>query len=1218
MTPRWSCVWALLLLLHICSVVAGPLQVLQRDDITPTVTAAPTTTTSGTEGGNGETSSTSIDGTTSTQKSTAHTTTTTTATSTTAFASAINGNKPDNASSSATPSPNPEGQLPIQPRLSPGWGVAGALLLISGATYTLIGIKNASLHTFFSTAFLSGLSVTVLIVYVMDPPVPIAIEGAYVVAAVVSGLILGGAATVFHEITEGLGCLLGGFCISMWFLTLKAGGLLPSTASKVIFIAAFTVGSYGFYFSRHTRPYALMGLISFAGATVTVIGIDCFSRAGLKEFWAYIWNLNSDLFPDTADTYPLTKGIRVEIALTVVFTIAGIISQLRLWRVIQERRAKKAEVQAEAQRKRDEEEADRGLQIEAENARERQQWETVYGNQLPRSSAASGDSGVEDVDDEKKDGAGQTIVRQVSSNEDEIEMVELPTADPASSPDAAKKPADGIMTTQNDDSRVIIRVAKDDELSGNKDTAPISNSDEKVWIANGDGEARRSSVISPPTSQMPSKPSGPEITPLPFKIPNGLDENDSRSSIATYADEDDGNFVLSNKPSRLSLVNRLSASSGNLIHNLSQRSARPQAGKRKTGEFVVSQSPGWAESTEELVENSKRHSDGSSIAATIDGLSQDGDAYDYSTKSKADRMSIPAVMVDFGDALEINLDAENDGDNEMKLKPPSPAWRLDARPTSSAETVGTDILDSSFLNRSSGDLSKRGSLNQSTEKTETTNEISSPTDINAVEAVSETSKPSKSLAPSTASTNVSLTKDRLPSALPRVAMSYRTNEWAKHLSAAEAPPLEQLQLNEYSEQQSDEKQDVEVAAPVHVEALQQTAEGGAPPPPIIRSDSTASNLLQVSSPTQRSTSRTGSYYTPLKAHIPATLAILTSASSDAVVHPSSGKPTPVAVPQAGHSFRNRGRRTSTEVYNQPIQEENASQVLPVDQGVGSDGDGGSTPNSIPPSPTALAPVPGVVSYSSPQTLLGKREMFLRNKSQSQLFTAPPIQENPEYMTRSASQMAITSNYATPTPLMTQDADDIPLSQRKQLMRQSSVPSVNSTNSLGGQPQRKSSMNTTPLPASRTVPNIGTITAESSRFDSHQPQRHGQRFSQAERDARLSQFRQSVAADLRAAAAAAVPQQKGTSRETPLLQQSASSTSLLGGGPANTNAEIGRAIDMQRNALLSQREHEAQRREMERWEKERQERAFEELMRRGDLMDAHREALRRMEGGVKHG
>ncbi|KAI0481815.1 hypothetical protein F4859DRAFT_436259 [Xylaria cf. heliscus] len=1209
MNTRWSYWWALLFVfLHLHAVAAGPFQMLRREDASPTVTVAPTTT-SGNVGKNSETSSEGTDATKPTQEPTADKTSTIITTSTTAFPSAINGNSPDNTSSLATPNPIPEGELPLNPRLTPGWGIAGAILLIGGAIYALIGIKNAWLHTFFSTAFLSSLSVTVLIIYVMTPPVPVAIEGAYVVAAVVTGAILGGIATVFHEITEGLGCLLGGFCISMWLLTLKPGGLLPETAPKVIFIAAFSLGSYGFYFSRYTRPYALLGLMSFAGSTVTVIGIDCFSRAGLKEFWAYIWDLNNDLFPYAADTYPLTKGIRVEIAITVVLTIVGIISQLKLWRVIQEHRAKKAEEQAEEQRKRDEEEAAIGLQVEAQNERERRQWETVYGNQQPRSSAASGDSGVEDVedvDDEKKDRVEPNVVSQVSSNEDNVESSEIPTPDLPSSPDTAKKPADGLMmTNENDDSRVTIRVARDDGLNGNDDVASKIDPNEKNASVGNDGsEERPSSMISANISQIPSKPPGPEITPLPFKVPeisDGLDENRSRSSVATYADEDDGDYVLSEKPSRMSLTNRLSTSSGNLIHNLSHLSTHGQTPKQKTREFEV-QSPGWDGSTEELVENSKRHSDVLSIAATIDGLSLDGDAYDYSTKNEAEQVSIPTVKVDVGGGnTDINSKADKEGDSDMKLKPPSPRWSLNARPISSAETVGTDILNPSTMNALSGDLSQRSSLNQSTRKTESTNENSNPTDTNVIEATSESSPPPKSLAASTSSTTVSLTKDRLPSALPRVALSYRTNEWAKHLSAAESPPLEQLQVDEYPDQ-DDKSQETETPAPVRVEELQQTAESDSPIEVIIRSSSSASNLP---SRAYHSTSRMAPSSSLPKAHIPATLAILTSASLEADPQLSPAKATPSNLPQAGHSFRNKGRRRSSEVYNQPIQEENGNEGLPVEQPRPSDGDDSSSPNSTPPSPNEPA-IPGVVSYSSPQTLLGKREMYLRNKSQSQLFAIPAIQENPSHTTRPASQMASPYNNATtPTPpLTTQDADDIPLSQRKQLIRQSSALSVNS---VSGRPQRNSSWNAAQPPISNPPPRVHTITAESSHFDSHQPQRRVSQPSQAERDARLSQFRQSVAADLRAAAPAA-------QKPRPMLHTTSSASRI---GPSTGNAEIGRAIDLQRNALMLQREQEGQKREMERLEKERNERAFEEMMRSGDLMDAHREALRRMQGGVKH-
>lgn len=180
--------------------------------------------------------------------------------------------------------------LPIHPSVTPAMAVAGAILMVSGAFYTLIGIKTPRLHVFFSTAYLFSLAVTVLIEYVMHPPISNGIQGAYFVAACATGAVFGAVAIVFADVTEGLGCFLGGFCLSMWFLVLKPGGLISTTAGKAIFIACFTVGTFALYISHYTRPYGLIGSTSFAGATVVILGVDCFSRAGLKEFWLYLWS----------------------------------------------------------------------------------------------------------------------------------------------------------------------------------------------------------------------------------------------------------------------------------------------------------------------------------------------------------------------------------------------------------------------------------------------------------------------------------------------------------------------------------------------------------------------------------------------------------------------------------------------------------------------------------------------------------------------------------------------------------------------------------------------------------------------------------------------------------------------------------------------------------------------------------------------------------------
>lgn len=104
----------------------------------------------------------------------------------------------------------------------------------------------------------------------MNPPVSNAIQGAYLVAVVMTGFVLGGASTVFSEMTEGLGCLLGGFCFSMWLLVLQPGGLVKSTGGKAVFIAAFTVVAYATSFSHYTRDHGLIVSTSFGGATAVV------------------------------------------------------------------------------------------------------------------------------------------------------------------------------------------------------------------------------------------------------------------------------------------------------------------------------------------------------------------------------------------------------------------------------------------------------------------------------------------------------------------------------------------------------------------------------------------------------------------------------------------------------------------------------------------------------------------------------------------------------------------------------------------------------------------------------------------------------------------------------------------------------------------------------------------------------------------------------------
>ncbi|KAJ2892982.1 uncharacterized protein MKZ38_009156 [Zalerion maritima] len=1055
------------------------------------------------------------------------------------------------------------GQLPLEPELTPGWGVAGAFLLITGVGYALIGIKNQWVHTLLSTAYLGALGTSVLIIYLMTLPVSDGVQGGYVVAAILTGAILGGGACIFKEITEGLGCMLGGFCFSMWLLTLTEGGLLKASGSKAIFICAFTAGGFATYFSQYTRAYGLIASISFSGATVVILGIDCFSRAGLKEFWAYIWGLNEDLFPIDTNTYPLTRGIKAETAIIIIIFVVGIVSQMQLWKVIKEHRDKRAAERAADQRDLQEEEEAVGRQIEEQNARERRRWEAVYGDgdgEPSSPTARSGDSGVGSVNEKRGTRNSQmTSTDKLTACEEVIEMSDLQTPEEGT-PDVPPKPktAAEMVTEVNQDGTLTVRVATDDDITGG---APTETEHEKNWVVGPDGNPIPASEAPKRMSRHALPP--PIVVPLPFKVPEGAGgENQSvadRSSVATFNDEEDNEQDGPALLKRRSMAKRLSRSSATLLRRMSQKTTKHRLDSplSPAGEDHVS--------NEELiiprrdVEDDRR----SSLAATVDGLSTDGDA--RSRDGRPISIEINAALAERAKRGEQSLSAHMDevwksttGNDEEMASPEQEKYGKAAqlpliskdRPLSGASLGPSDSIGEKT---SAVGKPSRASLSPDEAK-------------NSKSIVSESSTPA------------SLTKDRLPRALSRVALSYRTNEWAKHLSHAETPEPETLQLNEYPAEV--DNTDRETAAPIDVSELQLTAENGAPPPA-----RPASAMSQKQIP--RSVSR----------------------SSTLQPAPQSGSPSNSNNPYQTPRHVSNSRRVSTDVLNQPIAEEGTEDggkrtASPMEQD--------ALPSCRTSTSNDLPPVQGVVSYSSPQTLIGKREMLVRNKS---MLSVPGTQaaqgnttERPPSEVGSLHNYPLYAAYANASP----NADDLPLSQRREIMmRQNSLQAL-----AGGIARSPSATPSTYGQQPGAAMSTPALAADSVPFNSHQPQRDSGLPSHNAREARLASFRQSVATDLRNGSPI-VPVNAKTSNPF-------TNGSLLGGSMINLSqqregeATVRESINAQRSMLLSEKQAEAAKRESERLGRERQDRAFEQRMRSGELLDAHRDAMRRLQNRSRAG
>lgn len=1096
-----------------------------------------------------------------------------------------------------------EGDLPLTPEITPGMSIAGVVLMLCGAAYALVGIKSRWVHCFFSIAFLAALSITVLILYVMNPPISNVLQVGYVLAALGSAALLGGVSLIFQDVLEFFACLLGGFCFSMWILTLRPGGTIGAGgASVAIFIACFSAFGTVVYFSKKTRGYYMIGCIAFSGATATVIGLDCFTRAGLKEFWAYIWNVNENLFPIDTSTYPLTRGIRVEQAAIILICLVGIMSQLRIWKVIEERRAKKNEEQRKEEAALQQEDEDAGKQTEGENARERRDWDAVYGNpKRPASIHTAYDSGVGDMDNEKKHRSFGTATsgtpRSVINEEGHIEMDNM-----------APKPRSAALLMGKDQAYdgVTVRVAVDEVASP---TAAIDDDTYQSQNQEIGHEGDTRPIAKPSADQLRSTPGtpAPVVVPLPFKVPTPEDEDDARddadrSSIAAIPDDyENVQERRSVETKRSSLVNRLSAGSADLFKRLSHHSISKQLQKaaERTGE--------GKDDLESLVP-----ADRDSVAATFDDASLPDE----------DELATPSER---RWSEEIKADAAKTGESPVADEKEITKEVAEVNPAerrASFATVATGSLDPAAIGT-------RMATDGTAEEKEST--------------------VGKTIASEVNSGPVSLTKAHLPGRMSKIAMSYRTNEWAKHLSYADVPATEELSILEpiVSVVTPVEEQ----AAPVDVKELQKTAANAAPPPAMPRSTSMmsmarASVAQQMPSP-----------------------------------NPSS-------------------RRTSARMQgaiiegNEPNESRNSEARKAAVQAAAA----ALVGDTVAAAPAARPlhsrpPVPGLVSYNSPQTLIGQRDLIMRVKKQSLLpdslrgstvpegagsgaadsarnqaaygavaaLGPPRSMRDPDSLSSSRrSSGAYGSNHpGTPPNNADADLDDnLTLSQRRALIRErrNSMASINSTSGNNQHPGSSSSRRSSFGYASPTPLRTETIDSSSSSSSQlasrradlpSQSRAQGSRDSQHQQQQQLAGYRQSVMQSMTGAmtqpgfttgatgAAAGYGHQMTSGRNSsssiptagPLIDSvygipgTSSNHSLLAqqqqmqaqSPQAVWNEQARLDLEARRVHLLRQKEADQQRRESRRMERARGDHRFETRMRNDNqMMDAHREAMRRMQ------
>ncbi|OJJ48263.1 hypothetical protein ASPZODRAFT_1548389 [Penicilliopsis zonata CBS 506.65] len=1151
-----------------------------------------------------------------------------TATPTTTMPS-LNSSPP---STNKTTPANPDG-LPIQPHITPALGVGGFLLMIIGAAYALIGIQNLWVHVFLSAALLTSLGVTVLIVYVMSPPIHPAIQGAYLVAVFFTGVTFGGLSIVFKELTEGLGCLLGGFCMSMWLLTLKPGGLLTGAGTKSGFIGAISVGVYALSFSHHTRPYALIFSTSFAGGTVLALGIDCFSRAGLKEFWLYIWDLNDNIFPLNTNTYPITRNIRVELAVIVIACILGIISQLRLWRVVRERRKKEDALRKEEAKRKEEAEEELGRKLEEANMKERKEWEARYNGEAKVTSGSNGDDllknanvtekDLEKGDPEKESMSSYSYETSDGSGDSEYDddEDETPSLDEENRPRNGEsgglkrnradtlvpfKVFDGSAHVKRDDESDVTAIVGSEigstrsrpyssksflkRMSAKNGPKPISESKEALIQQACEGDADGLDEDHGPCPNAASGGPKRDVNATADYIKE--EEKSSPENQATTQDQGEQNRPALNAVAREQEGEDLEPSPGNKLTKPKTKQDKKSRRKKRSGDRQYL-------GIKEMLDDSQFLEDclASDEQTKVDQQSDDQPQQQSSEQSKTNPKRRKSSKTPRIPDLEAQDSVNDAADGEPVEAAPAvsrqePAvsiekpleGQIEANPEEGPSTLKVESnLSSEPAELPAADQPKPESVQPAPatqQEPETTESTAKPHGSKAV-TVAVAAKSSVSPEPKKKTEQLTMQKlpdtrpepaakkaekpkltaetvEQIPRQTSRLVLSYRTNEWAKHLANADAPEFDALQPvpEERNGKAADDAEGApaeEAAVPVNVRELLQTPLDAQPPPAVMEKRPSMSKerpplspiedprrlvrSLSKSPPPRESMSRSHSR-NHSRTGVVSPLAQLSPRSASKSLTNLAQSPT-VASQSALQASFGGIRNASSPLLTRLMAAEQPPTTGEKENKAGAAGG------------------PKGSKWKGPPPLLAVRENMMQNRITSVSMSNDPWQSR----SHTNANYEFSSARASPTSSTFMDEDNMPLSQRRAMMNNQQ------------QHQARSSPPPPPPPphAIRGPRAIGTP------------------------EATMAAWREAVREEL--------------TREDPLAGLTALSVGLGGGGGGGTGGGTGTGTGgvngMSRSptpaATVSQS----------------LDAAIAEGMQKGEMAELHREAMRRMQASAKH-
>ncbi|KAK0532081.1 hypothetical protein OC835_003456 [Tilletia horrida] len=298
------------------------------------------------------------------------------------------------AAASATSDPSSADSLPLDTKVDGAFAVLGVVLILSGAATCGWGHRNRWSSFFVCGFYVLAISTLCAILSLgvekgVNPP-STTVRGLFLLACLIAGIVGGILFILFYTWAAFAVCGLGGFAFALWLQALKSNGLIEPLGVRWILLAGMT--SLFFAAACIPRMHNPMVLVSTAmsGATALLLGIDCFSRAGLKEF--YIRNLGyqglfADKYPPTFQNnhFPLVASMQVELGVMAAVAAMGMAFQSRLFLIARDRIEHIRDADRDRKLERAANKAARHISRTAE--RDLAEWESHFGGHGPRSGS---------------------------------------------------------------------------------------------------------------------------------------------------------------------------------------------------------------------------------------------------------------------------------------------------------------------------------------------------------------------------------------------------------------------------------------------------------------------------------------------------------------------------------------------------------------------------------------------------------------------------------------------------------------------------------------------------------------------------------------------------------------------------------------------------------------------------------------------------------------